>query len=97
MQPGFYAEPMRRLVTISSVYANKRGKRRVKNPLLRTRLLFYRNTVKMEKSVFSVRKYREENEDNRKRRREKKLPLKYSKNSAKRCLTWADLKKRTAP
>ena len=62
---------MRRLVTISSVYANKRGKRRVKNPLLRTRLLFYRNTVKMEKSVFSVRKYREENEDNRKRRREK--------------------------
>ena len=62
---------MRRLVTISSVYANKRGKRRVKNPLLRTRLLFYRKTVKMEKSVFPVRKYREENEDNRKRRREK--------------------------
>ena len=62
---------MRRLVTISSVYANKRGKRRVKNPLLRTRLLFYRNTVKMGKSVFPVRKYREENEDNRKRRREK--------------------------
>ena len=64
---------MRRLVTISSVCANKRGKRRVsvKNPLLRTRLLFYRNTVKMEKSVFPVRKYREENEDNRKRRREK--------------------------
>ena len=62
---------MRRLVTINSVYANKRGKRRVKNPLLRTRLLFYRNTDKMEKSVFPVRKYREENEDNRKRRREK--------------------------
>ena len=34
-------------------------------------VLFYRNTVKMEKSVFPVRKYREENEDNRKRRREK--------------------------
>ena len=59
------------LPIISSVYANKRGKRRVKNPLLRTRLLFYRNTVKMEKSGFPVRKYREENEDNRKRRREK--------------------------
>lgn len=59
------------LPIISSVYANKRGKRRVKNPLLRTRLLFYRNTVKMKKNVFPVRKYREENEDNRKRRREK--------------------------
>lgn len=59
------------LLIISSVYANKRGKRRVKNPLFRMRLLFYRNTVKMEKSVFPVRKYREENEDNRKRRREK--------------------------
>lgn len=70
---GFFTRSrcMRRLVTISSVYANKRGKRRVKNPLFRMRLLFYRNTVKMEKSVFPVRKYREENEDNRKRRREK--------------------------